>query len=472
MPFATLPISELKKIVKHYKAIVNIPLSRNGRSLKKDEIIVEIEKHLEMLDDNRVRIKPHNDFLPNPAKRPARQPRQPRQPRKVAVQKPIAKPVKKQNIKMVIKEKPLQEEEEEEEEEEEQGNDVDIDELRTSTYEEIDPLIEELYAADTGEEKDEILEEILNLANEYENQTGERIPSRGKQDAIWYDFLKKPPRRQNRVVKKKVVKRVEKPVVKQVSVKLGKVKQPVSPDDKFYIYDDEGESGKENIKGIYNFKNVEVEEDLEVLYQKLGDQILIPWGYMQKRSGMSQFLKKIKENVASRLTLKRSIKGNDENDRIINAFIFNKKKMVGVVRATISKIGKTKDLHWDYVYVNQKFQGKGYAGELLNLLMAYINDNVGWKEISDVSLQYAADTPRGWIAYNKAINHYGYVNKKIEQKLNELRRNNMPLDGEKAINFVHNNIRGNQVWEYVRTGNGMLRKKILSDEIPDHLNTY
>jgi hypothetical protein len=131
--------------------------------------------------------------------------------------------------------------------------------------------------------------------------------------------------------------------------------------------------------------------------------------------------------------------------------------------ATFEKLSETRyELHWNFVNVSDKFQNKGYASKIIDLLLGYINDTIKkMKKVSQIVLEYASNTPRGWIAYNQECKLYGFENKYIIELIKKLEKQKIDITSDKAIISIHKAL-GNKydlVWKKIRTGKGLTKER-------------
>jgi len=257
-------------------------------------------------------------------------------------------------------------------------------------------------------------------------------------------------------------------------------KPPISKKDEFFIFDSEGSNETKNLKGKYIYNNVKIVNDQTELFPNLGWGMFLPWAYFQRPNGLKDYIRI--EEQAHRKSSKSAIEYDVQSlsnrntggeGRTINVFVKTDGKISGLVRTEItsSNMGK-KILHWDYVYVNQHFQGKGYAGEELDLLMTYLKDVI--PSLKEVYLTYAADTSRGWIAYDNTLYDWGFINKRIAQiqKDNNISRNDRLT--EKQADLIHRQIKGTQTWVKRMEGEGMRKsnKYSILRQSMEEMNTY
>ena len=273
---------------------------------------------------------------------------------------------------------------------------------------------------------------------------------------------------------------VIKPQRKYVNPLQPRNKPPISKKDEFFIFDSEGKNETKNLKGKYIYNNVKIVKDQTDLFPNLGWGMFLPWAYFQRPNGLKDYIRI--EEQAHRNSSKSAIeydvrslsnRNTGSEGRTVNVFVKTNGKISGLVRTEItsSNMGK-KILHWDYVYVNQHFQGKGYAGEELDLLMTYLKDVI--PSLKEVYLTYAADTSRGWIAYDNTLYDWGFINKRIAQiqKDNNISRNDRLT--EKQADLIHRNIKGTQTWIKRMEGEGMRKsnKYSILRQSMEEMNTY
>ena len=120
----------------------------------------------------------------------------------------------------------------------------------------------------------------------------------------------------------------------------------INPDDKFYIYDNEGGNEETlDLTDYYKLDEVEIYNDDTQLVSILGNSCLLSWKYMQKPNGLGEFedmIANIESNNKSayeaRVNIMFKPEVNDEYDEPINennhlqVFIYRENQLVGFLR--------------------------------------------------------------------------------------------------------------------------------------------
>jgi len=235
----------------------------------------------------------------------------------------------------------------------------------------------------------------------------------------------------------------------------------INADDEFYIYDNQGKSESINLTNVYKLNEVNVYNNPEDILSVTGDNILIPWNYMTEASRAVEKFDDYVYNLRNdeypeyEKLIDDSL-NVDSSFRIIQVFIYRGKNLVGLIRSDVHDT----DLTINYVFVNDKYQGKGYVGEMLSLLFEYLMHSNIFKNIKMVGLTYASNSESGWIAYDKGISRYGFKN-------TDLNYTNEDLKDKTYVKEIHTDlINGDDMmWEKVKKGGKMLVRPIEALEL-------
>jgi len=248
----------------------------------------------------------------------------------------------------------------------------------------------------------------------------------------------------------------EKPIIeKPKPTRSRQAPKLINANDAFFIYDNQGKDEILDLTNVYNLDEVRVSNDVDTILDQTADTLLMGWSFMTKKDAVNAFKTTIYEmrlkNYGAYERMKERAFDLKSENRVVQVFVMRGDLLIGFIRSTFKKHA----LHIDYVFVNDKgFQGKGYVGEMLSLLFEYLKHSGVYSQIKSVDLDYFADSPSGWIAYDKGINRYGFNNHDLEYTDTQLAN---PAFIKKIHKKFH---KSRMTWIKVGKGNGQKRSMI------------
>jgi hypothetical protein len=262
----------------------------------------------------------------------------------------------------------------------------------------------------------------------------------------------------------------EQEAINEIVEEINKINDEIfnKSEETYYIYDswaDDSELEKFNVNGRrFKYNNTNLTNNMMAIYNEAGFDSLLPWmlggmRFMQNRDSIRLFdyyidkeLKSQNYNGDEEKLAEYIIKNQFDADsynasRNLICMIFKGGKLMAKVIAYVKEYGD--DLHWAFVWVNPMgAQGGGYASKLLDLLMGYLSNVNAFKDIKKISLEYAADKPSGWIAYNKECNLYDFWNKVILKIYREW-KHPFAIESQDGVDKIHQALEDvyNNMWE-------------------------